>query len=294
MAKDLIADIKKKASTKKPTSKKKEEVVWSPDAELEPLLAELLAAGSVANLLNPYIDQKKEVVHNRLFDRFTEQMWEKRQQPSNPRVAINKGNTQVRDSSCMFIVKFRRDGLKNYLPDEDELDGQDPRDVLISDLVEITGVSQENAEKLCDEENGEFLIENRITTVKSFDQCYYGDDPALKSAAEKFLKYWQSLATPAGHGGKSKPKKTVSLPVFTEEEQAIIQVQQVLMLKEGFLSRVCMYCETLEQLRELLRFVKISFFTQNYEFAIGDEQSVRISRQEEAVKKVLFVDSEAA
>jgi len=279
----LIDSVKKKATKKKATSKKKDEVVWEPDDKLRPLVMDLIAAGAVSDTLKPVFDQKKSFVVSEFFDRFTEDMWKTKALPANPRVAINKGGTSVRDMALMFVVKFRTNALKNYLPDEDDLeDDMTPRDMLVNDIVESTGISKENAEKLTDEEDGEFIIEDKIGTVKPLDECYGGDDPDLSSAAEKLFKYSQSAAS---------SKKTISLPVFTEAEQAIFSVTQILMIKEGFMSRACMYCESLEQLRELLRFVKVSLVTQNYEFAIGDEPSERQSRMEEAAKKLLTTES---
>jgi len=268
---DLINALVGKAKTKSKSSSKKDEVVWYPDKDLTPSVVELIEAGHISDILDPILASRKLFVVDKLFDIFCEKMWESKTLPDNPRIVIKKKNAEAKDMAFMFVVKFRKDAISKILPAPNELsEDQTPMQVLHK-LLSSIGLSDENINKITDEDNGEFHIVNRLNLCSSFDSMYYGSDPVKKSAATKILSYI--------NGGE--------ISSITQEEQGILEVEQLLMVKENFLQRAFLYCENVEQLRSLLKFVKVSLVCQNYEFAVGDEPSERNKRIEKAVTSML-------
>jgi len=280
---DLINKVKAKAVRKPMDAKsQKDDVVWYPDPSLAPLVLKLIEVGHISKTIEPVFEQQKALVYGKLFEIYTEKMWNSKSKPDNPRIVLNKKDQDTKDMSCMFIVKFRADGLKRFLPNPEDLKDQEPRDMLVDVLTsKLVGLSKENALKITDPDGGEFIIKDTVNLVASFDAMYYGDNPVQKSAATKLLTYLS--ASPAG-----KTTKLFHGEYLTDEEQAVLVTEQSLYIKEGFLERVCSYCNSVNELHALLKFVKISFFCQNFEFAIGDEPTERNTRLESAVKEILM------
>jgi hypothetical protein len=279
---DLINKVRAKAVRKPVDSKLKEDVVWYPDPSFEPLVLKLIELGHISKTIEPIFDQQKTVVYGKLFNMYTEKMWSGKSKPDNPRIVIKKKGQDTKDMACVFIVKFRSDGLKKFLPNPEDLQDQEPRDVLVQTLIsQLVGLSKENALKITDPDNGEFIIKDNVNLVESFDAMYYGDNPVRKSAATKLLTYLSAAPN-------SKNTKLFHGEYLTDEEQAVLVTEQFLYLKDGFLERACSYCQSADQLHALLKFVKISFFCQNFEFAVGDEPTDRNARLENAVKEILL------
>lgn len=288
MGKPSLIDKVKSKSTRKAVESTKptdDRDTWYPDATLEPLVVSLIEAGHISKQLEPVLKEHQTVVYNKLIEMYCEKMWSAKRQPQNPRIVVRKKDSAARDLACMFMVVFRADGLKKYLPNAEDLpDDKEPRDVLVEALMsKLVGLSKANAEKITDPDAGEFKIIERLNFVESLDSMYYGDNPVRKSAAEKILSYFAAEAD-----GKAKK---ASLEFLTDEEKGVLVTEQLLELKEGFLERACSYCETADQLLNLLKFVKIKFYCQNYEFAIGDDPVQRFVRLEKAVKGI-FLDRE--
>ena len=282
---DLISKVRAKAVSKPIDSKSsKENITWYPDPFFEPLVLKLIELGHISKIIDPIFEQQKTVVYNKLFDMYTEKMWNGKSKPDNPRIVIKKKEQDAKDAkdmACVFIVKFRSDGLKKFLPRPEDLQDQDPRDILVQALTsQLVGLSKENALRITDPENGEFIIKGELNFVASFDAMYYGDNPIRKSAATKILEYLSAAP--------NSKTKLFHGEFLTDEEKTIVVREQLLYLRDGLLERVCSYCQSADQLNALLKFVKISFFCQNFEFAIGDEPAERNSRLENAVKGILL------
>jgi len=287
---DLLKKVASKATSKKSSdAKKKDEVVWTPDDALMDDVKDLISSAAVAEVIDPIVKQKKAVVGNKLFDRWTQAMWDEKKLQSNPRIVVQKDSTVVRDMSFLFMVKFRTNALASFIPKPDEIpEDETAESIVINALTsDLVGLSQETAEKLVAEEgdegegDAEFIIESQLNLSKSFDKLYYSSNETESGFAKKLLGYLN--AEPA------KGRKNVSVPPVTDEERAILRTDSLLKIKDGFMERVCGYCETVEQLRNLLRFVKITIVCQNFEFAIGEEPEKRSARMEQSVKKFLTV-----
>ena len=295
---DLIKQATKRA-TKKKTDKKKDAIYWDPENEelfsgeneaknLAANVKDLVVTSTIAKLLKPVVEQKQGLVADKLFDKWTELSWEKKKVLSNPYIVVNKPGTQTKDMQFMFLVKYRQDARKNFLPDEEDLEkGETFESFLIKHLTsKAVGLTKTNAKKLVTSESdgdGDFVIESKIDTAGTFNAMYYGDDPDLKSASGKLLSYIMA-SREAGDG------ETISLPYFTEGEQQVLVKKHELKIKSGFMERVMSYCKDLEQMRNLLKFIKVSLVCQNFEFAIGDEPKKQQKRMKQSVEKFLIVE----
>ena len=287
MADDLLNQIAKKAVRKKVEPKQKNEVVWYPEANLENAVVRLIEAGYVADMLKPVLESRKSLVGEKLLELYINKMWETKQQPDNPRIVIRKKGSETRDMAFMFLVKFRKDALKKDLPsidvdEENEEEVPTPHELLANLLLESVGLSEANIKKITDTVSGEFQIVEDIDLIAPFNVLYYSDNPVHKSAATKLLTYLNSPI--------QKGKKKIELEPFTDKEKEVVSKTQSLVMKEGFLQRVVGYCDTIDQLRDLLKFVKVSLVCQNFEYSIGDEPTERNKRLEKAVQEMLIAE----
>lgn len=287
MADDLLNQIAKKAVRKKVEPKQKNEVVWYPEANLENAVVRLIEAGYVADMLKPVLESRKSLVGEKLLELYINKMWETKQQPDNPRIVIRKKGSETRDMAFMFLVKFRKDALKKDLPsidvdEENEEEVPTPHELLANLLLESVGLSEANIKKITDPVSGEFQIVEDIDLIAPFNVLYYSDNPVHKSAATKLLTYLNSPI--------QKGKKKIELEPFTDKEKEVVSKTQSLVMKEGFLQRVVGYCDTIDQLRDLLKFVKVSLVCQNFEYSIGDEPTERNKRLEKAVQEMLIAE----
>ncbi len=149
-------------------------------------------------------------------------------------------------SSLMFVVKDRAEGLSGVVPDADQLpEGKTVEDVLLEALTSAqVGLSEKNALRLL-ADDGEIKVTHRLELAGSLDALYNSDQPIQKSAAEKLLAY---IGAEKGDND--------NLKLLTDEEKAtLLRTVQIVQLKEGFLERAHIYCETPEQLRKLCEFV---------------------------------------
>ena len=151
-----------------------------------------------------------------------------------------------RQFSLMFVVKDRAEGLSGVVPDAEQLpEGKTVEDILLAALTSArVGLSEKNTLRLL-ADDGEIKVVQRLELVGSLDDLYNSDQPIQKSAAEKLLAYI----------GAEKADKD-GLKLLTDEEKAsLLHTVQIIQLKEGFLERAHIYCETPEQLRKLCEFV---------------------------------------
>lgn len=284
MAKDLLASAKGLAKKAEPKSKKNEirEIVIE-DAEV----LTLIEIASLTGDLKPLEEQHKGVVQNRLFDRWTEEMWRDKKKPDNFKAVIKK-QSGMDDARCNFILKINSGGLSKVVPDESDLptdsEGNPTKtvqEVVAEMIVEQCKLTPAKAKKFVAEE---VEISDEITLADSFDKMYYGSDETKKKIATLLLAYAQARP--------KKGAKSVSVEAFDDELQAALLVtRQVVKLKDGMEERVVTYCDSLDQLRALLTFCNVTKQVSNFEFAISDDPKTRHQRQQDVVAKYLNTES---
>lgn len=304
-----LKDLKKKAKRKEPKGNKELRVVGVLP-ELQPSIRQLCELAHIFDAIKPLFDQHKGAAQEQFFLIWTEEMWESRSKPENFNVRLKRLDaegkpTALDDTQCQFQLKFRSAGISKKLPNEEDLPELDcicgrkkdcelcegsgtyqqtVAEVLIDTLVDVVGLSEENARE---------FVEREVTIEDDYDfampinkMTQQKDGEALKTLGDKLIAYLHARARKAG--GK------VSLDAITDEEIVEgLNYYQVVSLKEGLLDRIFQYAGSLEQLRKLLKFIDVTRQVSNFDYGISDEADVKVERVKEAVSRYLVpVDAE--
>jgi hypothetical protein len=294
MATDLLKKSKKKAKAAPEKKGDKDMRVLPVSEVLRAQVADLCEVATITGELNPLVDQRKAAVGDEFFKLWTAEMWEGKKLPDNFRVVIPCSDRAMDDMSVNFILKFNlaptTNGIAKKVPKPDDLPpkpgGKDDETMTVQEVIvqmltaDPIGMSEANAQKFVDEE---VIIEDQITLAGgSFDKMYYGKDETQKKIAELFLKYAQARP--------KKGEKTVRMPAFTDElEDELLVTKQIIKLKADLGARIYTYCESVEQLRGLLKLLAVTIQVSNFKFGISDEKPKRNERLLEAVCKYLVV-----
>lgn len=288
---DLLSSAVKKAG-KAPASKGKESLPTkkvSKDVEKE--LVDLIPLATIGKELDPLVSQYKASVGQMLLDVWLDEMWTTKRVPSNFEVPIPKYDdsgkaTLMKDMDTTFQVKFRSDGLSKVVPDADELpEGVSVEDKLMEALTsDQVSLSQINAQKILDVENGDIQVVNQLFFVDTLDNLYHSPDPLKSGAVTKLLEYFRAVAAKKGD-------TTVRVPIVSDEEtNSVVVTKQVVKVKEGFFERACTYCESREQLGKLIRFIKPTLQFGSFEFGVSDKKSDRVHRLSDTMTRFLSVE----
>ena len=295
MATQSVADRLKKAKGKSGTKEKKSSAkelrVVTVDATHEPQVRKVCELGFLGDQIKSPLDQNKKAVQLIFFEMWTTEMFKAKKKPDNFRVMLPKlddsGNplTALDDVRCTFQLKFRSGGIAGKVPKEEDLpDGQTLQEVLIETLQsDAVGLTAENAEKFVTEE---VEVTDQFVLAASLDKMLASpNDTALYGVGDKLLNYMQART-------KSQNGK-VSLPVFTEEEEAAALVtEQIVLLKAGMLDRIFAYAETIEQLRKLIRYCSVVLQVADFDFGMSDEPAAKAERLKDVVYEYLIGDDE--
>lgn len=299
---DLLKKAAKTAKRTEPAAKKDERTVLALSKEEQDKCAKLIELAALHGEIDPLVNQHKKSVGEMLFGHWVQTMWEKKQQPDNPRVILmkkdDKGNeTALGDCKLLLQIKFRSTGLANVLPSVEDLpDGKSAAEVLIDTLVsDAVGLEETNAKKFV---NDEVTITDRVTLAKSLDAWYYSTDPLEQSIGTKLLTFittFMPSETPSDEPKKKRTKKPEPLAMLTEEEAGkVLVTQQVVTMKEGLFQRIHTYCRSVDELKKLINFIKSTVQVSNFEFGISDEVPVRVKRMTEAIQHYLMPQPVAA
>jgi len=271
-AKDKFAALKTKAKPK--AEKKSKATIRDLDltgSDSAVAVSDLCELAYLGNVLAPLIEQHKNVVQDVFFERWTKEMFDTRKLPDNFKARLKKKDgektTSFEDAACNFVLKFRDDGLKGKLPKAEDLpEDQTTQEVLIEMLQSgVVGMSPDNAQK--------FVAEEVVTTdVTNFPatlaEMLASEDGTLLSKLGEFL-----ANCIAAKSSKEYP------PVLSDEDKAnAIETKEIYTLKDGVEERLLSYVETLEQLRNLLKFISVTKQVSNFEFGISDEVADRNKR----------------
>ena len=278
-----MADLLKKAkktATKKPAAKKskKELRVVDLSTGLQTKVLELCQLAHLEGIITPLLKQRKGVVADEFFDIWTEEMWGDKTQPENFNTEVKKGG--MADCKCQFQLKFRTNTIGKKLPNELPEDTT-TEECLASLIARTTGMSAKNARKFVD---SEVVVTDKIGLMGTFDEMYYAEEGSVPNRiATLLLTYIQARS-------RSKDKK-VKVEAFDDElaEEALVTYQEVV-LKDGLGARVYTYCESLEQLRKLLRFLEVTTQVSNFDFGISDEVEDRTERLQDAVGRYIVAE----
>lgn len=283
---DMMAALAARASAAPAKSKKDERTILTLTAALEAKVMDMIRLTTLTGEIEPLSKQYKNEVTHELFLMWTEKMWSSKSLPDNPRIVINKRESNgavgsMMDSGCIFQVKFNSNGVKKSLPNKEDLPpGKTAQDVLKEMLMSpAIGLSESKALALLNPETGDIKVETFTTLKDTFDNLYASTDPVTKSAFTKMFTHLMATGDKKG---------MVEVPAYTlEEAQALLVTGQNVTLKDGFFERAVTYCDTLEQLRNLLKFTKPTLSISSVEFAVSDSAPDRLKRHGETVVQFL-------
>lgn len=210
-----------------------------------------------------------------VWEELTNQWFSSKTKPNNPKIESKIGFKP--DCQALYQCKSNfkvqlRDGLSG-------------RNAVIDPLKDV-GFSEEIANKIFDE-NLEIVIENSLRPFNELAQGYWisGDGgrdfvPATdiqKTAAKKLLNFVI---------GKEAEPLTAA-----ERVACLVKVTRY-EVKSGFLNRAVYYCNSVNQLRDLLAIIKPGEALSNVQFAQSDTKEVKNSRLEKMFHDLLFLPKE--
>jgi hypothetical protein len=280
MMADLLQKAKKPAK-KAPAQKssKKELRVVDLSTGLQEKVLEICELAHLEQIITPLLKQRKDVLAGDFFDIWTEEMWEKKSQPDNFNTEVRNDKSMV-DARCQFQLKFRTNVVKKKLPAELPEDTT-TEEFLAKLIARTTGMPDKKARKFVDEE---VVVTDKIGLMGTFDEMYYSEEGSpAKKIATLLLTYIQARS-------RAKDGK-VKVVAFDDElaEEALVSYQEVV-LKGSLGARVYTYCESLEQLRKLLRFLEVTTQVANFSYGISDEVEDRTERLQDAVSRYIVAE----
>lgn len=279
-AADLLKRAKSKGKTKteeKTTSKKELRVIEAPK-DLKPLVIELCELAYLTDTVKSPFDRRKTSLGQRFFDMWSQEMWDSKSKPDNFNVVV-RGNDGMPDMQCQFQLRLQTKKIDKKLPKKMPKDAT-IEEVLADQLVKVVGMTVATAKKFVDKE---VVIEESTNLPADFNTMLQ-EDSKYHQIGILLLTYMQ--ARPEEDGGK-----TVVLEAFDDklEELAITTIQKPV-LKEDVGARLHLYCKSLKQLRELLKFTEAIPVVQNFQFGMSDTEPEKLERLKDAVAQYLVED----
>lgn len=291
---DLLASATKTAK-RKPTKKEKERTVLSLNKSDQRKVVDFCRVQALADAVKPQVDQRKRVGCELTFAVWTQNWFDNKAVPDNPYI-VEKNQDGAKagtdDIQCLFMVKERSSGLADRIPDPEDLPDEKTPTAFLAELIAATCFPVSDKGKTAAKKEADALkraqafvtneveITEQVNLAKTFTAMYYGEDETLKSAATKLLTLIQSK--PEGDD------ETVEINAFTDQErEGLLVTEQVVSLKRGYFGMLT-YCKTVEELRSLLLFCKVTITLQNVEFGISDSAEEKVRRMQDTVAEFLL------
>lgn len=278
---DPLARAKAKAKPKADAKDKGIQTLILSERPLADKVVEVCELAHIQDQMKKLSEARQDDVATEFTRRWVKQMWEQKTKPENWKAQVNT-STGMPDCRANFILKFRQDCLKKKLPKPDQIpEGKTLQEVLVEWLMKPEiGMTEKNAMAFVADE---IVIRDELTFVASLDTMWNSEEGTLlKAMAVKIFTLIQTRS--------ERDDGMVLIPGFTnEEEEALIQTQQVVTVKEDVAARVFNYCTSEEQLLKLLTsFLGVTQQVSNFEYAVSDEPAVRNQRTLTAVNRYLL------
>jgi hypothetical protein len=287
-AKDLLTSL---TSGKKPT-KKAAVASNRPDIDLDAPLAvsfeRFAAADAVQEVVAARLTQEKEFLNEGCFKVWTERLWKSKTRPANPELKLEK-NGQL-DIQGIYQVQ------EKYVFNSPEIPvGQTLEQAVTTKFIELftaTGMRPEDAEKSAND-----LVTNELTLspkpIIDLERLVYGhyEGESKNKTFVDATEAEQAIASKLIRMIKARSAKELAAAgTFTdEEEQALIEYKSQMVVKKGFLQRVCSYVHSLDQLRMVFMIIKPVKFPQAKKFAASDTPDEKNHRLLDAFCDILGI-----
>lgn len=199
-----------------------------------------------------------------VFRRWCEEAMRLQRRPSNPRLILRRAGTEVVDMEMVLVVRQRTSvlTLPSKLPP-----GQTAEDYLLQKLTDepIAMDAQRATEFIRNE-----VVVKQERFIPDLAPLLLSEDPTLKAAARKVM----TLVL----GDESEP-------LTADERAKLLLMRTTASVKEGCLNRCIGYCDSAEQLGELLRsFLNVDLSAPNPRFAEGTPNTERDARLVTAIR----------
>lgn len=256
-----LAGIGKKSV---PKAEKKDRPKLVLSEELQEQFARVAPAKMLKEYLDAYFKTERGALMDGLSDEFTAIMWKAKSQPNNPSFAVDRNGKP--DCSAMYVVMAKFSVQVPDLQEEESIE-----EAMSRILVELCGLNPTKAAKLVETEL-DFTPDYNIFLTNLMLGAKGVVDAISKSAAEKLIG--------AIMGG-------AELDLDDEERASLIEIKHRAVVTKGFLERVYIYCDTLEQLRAVLMIIAPQYQFRSVMFGISDTRHIRSNRLAEACKKII-------
>lgn len=276
-AKDLLSSL---TAGKKPT-KKVNAAATRPDLELSPELEtafeRFAGAHALLDLVEARETQEKEFLNDGCFQMWTERLWKAKNRPANPELKIEKDGKV--DIQGIYQVQERYTFNSPPVPEDKTLE-----EVVIENFANLfaaTGMSADDANAAAAN-----LVTSELTLspkpIIDLDRLVNGH----MEGEGKNKNFVEASATEQAIASKlirmikaRTAKDLAAVGCFTdEEEEALVEYKGQMVVKKGFLQRVCTYVNSLEQLRMVFSIIKPVKFPQAKKFADADSQDEKNRR----------------
>jgi hypothetical protein len=281
-AKDLLSGL---TAGKKATPKKADTKANRPELELSPALEQAFinfaAADALAEEVNSRIEREKDFLNDGCFQTWTKRLWKAKNRPANPALEVEKNGQP--DIQGIYQVQERYTLNLPEVPDGKSLEKAVAEK--LTDLFVATGMGQKEAEKKAAE-----LVANELVLtpkpILDLDRLVNGhwegegkNKTFVEASAAEQLIATKVIRLMNARSVEDIQAVADEIGLLTDEEQeAALEYKPQLKVKPQFLSRVCNYVNSLEQLRVVFSIIKPVRFPQAKKFAASDTPEERNRR----------------
>lgn len=285
-AKDLLSGLTagKKAAPKKAAAANRPELDLSP--ALEQAFMNFAAADALQEEVQARLDREKDFLNDGCFQMWTETLWKNKNRPANPGLEVEKnGQTDIQG---IYQVQERYTLNLPEVPDGKSLE-EAVTDQIV-DLFVATGMNQAEAEqKAGDLVSNELILSPKpIIDLDRLVNGHFEGEGKNKTFVEA-TAFQQGVAAKLITFIKARSAEDFPEAFTDEEADELLEYKAQLKVKTGFLSRVCGYVNSLEQLRVVFTIVKPVRFPQAKKFAAADNAEERNRRLLAAACDILGV-----
>jgi hypothetical protein len=290
-AKSKLASIGAKKAKKPAEQKTRPELKLSPAQEHS--FVRFIEADAVAELAKERVKQERATLDPSLLSSWIDTLWKTKNQPANPALEVKKNG--VVDISGLFQVQERFKLNKPEVPE-----GTTLAERLIETLTDLyvgTGVPEEEAEvdaaRLINEEI-DFTPKKQLRSWNELLEGHYegaGKERTFVVAsdedmnlAEKALKLLQC---------RDRSELADEDMLTDEEFDSLNEEKDIVMVKAGFLKRICTYVKSLDQLRAIFTIIKPVCSISSKKFAKADTPEEQNRRKLAAAVDILGIQMPA-
>jgi hypothetical protein len=289
-AKSLLSSLTagKKAQPKKSESKPvRPELALDQHPTLKEAFRRFIEAWAVEEIVDQRLVQEKAILNDGCFDIWTDGLWRGKTRPANPSLEIPNEKGQD-DLVGLYQVQER---YSLNLPQVPE--GQELKDVVIEKLTEAfkaTGMpDDEAADAASNFVNTELVL--GVKPVVDLDRLTNGrwEGTGKNKSFIEATKDEQAIAAKVITLLQARSKTDLaSAECLSDEEMSqAVQFLPNVMVKPGFLNRVCSYVKSVDQLRCIFSVVRPTRFPQGRKFGASDTPEEKNRRLAAAFKDMM-------